>query len=80
MLADAVQEPAEQEREKCLRIEDIVSIADAWDVVRGNDAIPKELNAYVGEVRGPLGQKQLRPYLVKYGIREKRYVNKQRLD
>jgi len=72
-------EPAERAREQCQRIEDIVTIKDAWDVVRRDEEIPKELKQRVGEVRVLSQRKQIRPFLKTYGIREFYWKGKERV-
>ena len=67
--SDPVPEPVECAREKCKRIKDIVTIEDAWEVVRRDEEIPKELKQRVCKVRELLKCRKLRQLLQTYGIR-----------
>ena len=67
--SEPAPEPAERAREQCQRIEDIVTIEDAWDVVRRDEEIPKELKQRVGKVRGRSQRWLIRPLAKTYGIR-----------
>ena len=67
--SEPAPEPAERAREQCQRIEDIVTIEDAWDVVRRDEEIPKELKQRVRKVRAEVKRKDLQPFLKAYGVR-----------
>ena len=69
-MSELAPGPAERAREQCQRVEAIVTIEDAWDVVRRDEEIPKELKQRVGKARGLLPRTEIRQFLKTYGIRE----------
>ena len=78
--SDLALDPADHGREKCQRIEDISTIEDAWDVVRGSKEIPTELKKRVGQVRGLVSRKEILPLQKTYGIRTAYKTGKQLIE